>query len=147
MKTVKKDMNEGRFNDLLKKIKGIKKITQGRISILAGYSTENYLSEAKSNNNITDSIIKSLEILYEKAQRDPTILESDEIHLEKTEQQLIEERGQRLFALEVSMEALISIVLDQQQELFKKSFSEVTDLWKERTEKAHKSLMEKLKSV
>lgn len=145
-KMTENNINVERFNDLIKKIKGIKRITQGKISILAGYSTENYLAEAKSTGNITDNIIESLEILYDRAKKNPEILNTDSIHLEKTDKQIIEDRGDRLFALEVAMKALIGIVLDQQQEIFKKSFSEVSDFWDERIGQAHKLLMEKLKN-
>lgn len=138
--------NIDKFNDLLKKIKEIKRITQGKISILAGYSTENYLSEAKSNGNITDNIIESLEILYDRARKNPEILNDDNFSLIKTDQQIIEERGERLFAVEVALKALTDIVLDMQQELFKKSFSEVSDFWDEKIAQAHKFLLKKLKN-
>jgi hypothetical protein len=62
------------LQELIDKIKEIKRITQGKISLLAGYGTENYLAEAKSSNNVTDSIIKSVRLLYEKAKVDPTVL-------------------------------------------------------------------------
>jgi hypothetical protein len=140
------NINIDKFNDLLKKIKGIKRITQGKISILAGYSTENYLSEAKSTGNITDNIIESLEILYDRAKRNPEILNDDSFSLTKTDQQIIEERGERLFGIEVAMKALTDIVLDMQQELLKKSFSEVSDFWDEKILQAHKFLLKKLKN-
>lgn len=146
MKAGKYNKNEEKFKDLLKKIKGIQRITQGRISILAGYKTENYLSEAKSNGNITDDIIENLEILYEKAKNNPNILKADRIYLEKTDQQIIEERGERLFALEVAMKALTGIVLDIKQEISKQPFSEVKNLWEQRTEQAQELLMKKVRN-
>lgn len=147
MNTANNNKNIDKFKDLLKKIKEIKRITQGKISILAGYETENYLAEAKSTGRITDNIIENLEILYERAKKNPEILNADNILIEKTDKQIIEERGDRLFALEVAVRALTGIVLDQQQAIFKKSFSEVSDLWDEKIGQAHKFLMEKLKKV
>jgi len=61
--------------DLIDKIKEIKKISQGKISLLAGYETENYISEAKSINNVSENMIKAVRGVYEKAIADPSILE------------------------------------------------------------------------
>lgn len=146
MKTVKRNENFDKLKDLLKKIQAIKRITQGKISILAGYETENYLSEVKSTGNISDNIIERLEMLYERAQKNPDILKADKIPIEKTDQQIIEERGDRLFALEVAMKALTGIVLDMRQKVFKETFSEVTHLWDEKIAQEHKFLTEKLKN-
>jgi high-affinity K+ transport system ATPase subunit B len=70
----KPSSNKEILEDLIDKIKEIKRITQGKISLLAGYESENYLSEAKSNDNVSDNIVKSVRLLYEKAKRDPSIL-------------------------------------------------------------------------
>ena len=67
--------NKEVLQELIDKIKEIKRITQGRISLLAGYESENYLSEAKSTNSVTDNIVKSVRLLYEKARVNPSVLD------------------------------------------------------------------------
>lgn len=73
--TAKAVSNKEKLQDLLDKIKEIKRIPQGRISKLAGYETENYLSEIKSTGEISDNVIKAVETLYQKAKANPEILE------------------------------------------------------------------------
>jgi len=78
--------NKEVLKDLIDKIQEIKRIPQGRISKLAGFSTENYLSEAKSNNNVTGSIIKKVRSLYEKAINNPDILNEENFLVNEDEQ-------------------------------------------------------------
>lgn len=72
--------NKEILEDLIDKIKGIKRITQGKISLLAGYESENYLSEAKSTDNVTENIVKAVRSLYEKAKLNPDILIQSNIY-------------------------------------------------------------------
>lgn len=73
----KESSNKKVLQDIIDKIQEIQRIPQGRISKLAGFKTENYLSEAKSNDNVTDSIIKKVRSLFERAIKNPDILNEE----------------------------------------------------------------------
>jgi len=120
---------KGILEDLIDKIKEIKRITQGKISLLAGYESENYLSEAKSTNNVTDNIIKSVRLLYEKAKANPDILTDD---LSGTTLLKVSEAGQEIGELKIkylALEAKFNILLpsfaDISAKFQEKEFSQV----------------------
>lgn len=101
----KKPSNKEILQDLIDKIKEIKRITQGKISLLAGYESENYLSEAKSTDNVTDNIVRSVRLLYEKAKANPSILDSDTV---------LSEAGQELGELKVKsleVQAILNVLV------------------------------------
>lgn len=68
------ESNKNKLQDLLDKIQEIKSLPIGKISILSGYSSENYLSERMSAGSVSDKVIKKVTALYEKAKKDPSIL-------------------------------------------------------------------------
>lgn len=100
--------NKEILQDLIDKIKEIKRITQGQISLLAGYESENYLSEAKSTDCVTDNIIKSVKSLYERAKANPDIL-TDKDKSINVSQSLSELTGERI-ELTAAMRAAIKIL-------------------------------------
>lgn len=77
--------NKKILQDLLNKIQEIRNVGIGKISLLAGYTNENYLSERLSKGEISDKVIKNVTVLYNKAVKNPEILLEDEILLKSYE--------------------------------------------------------------
>jgi hypothetical protein len=102
--------NKEILEDLIDKIKEIKRITQGKISLLAGYESENYLSEAKSTNNVTDNIVKSVRLLYEKAKVNPDILNEDKNEVINKNAYAGEEIG-KLIIQDLKFQAMYNIMM------------------------------------
>ncbi|HEY8690560.1 MAG TPA: hypothetical protein VIM07_15090 [Chitinophagaceae bacterium] len=72
--------NKKKLQDLLDKIQEIKSTAIGKISILSGYSSENYLSERMSAGSVSDKVVKRVTALLEKAKKDPRILNDGPIN-------------------------------------------------------------------
>lgn len=105
-----------------------------------GWEKSIFSNVKNGRKNVPNYIFKKFSEVYHPLD------EEGMIHMKKTDQEIIEERGERLFALEVAMKALTEIVLDQQQELFKQTFSQVSNLWDEKIAQAHKLLIQKLRN-
>ncbi|HXS59007.1 MAG TPA: hypothetical protein VN726_22945 [Hanamia sp.] len=93
--------NKEILDDLIKKIQEIKRITQGKISLLAGYETENYLSEAKSTNNVTDNIIRAVNSLYKKAKENPDVLIVKESYSNPDHSMMVSEPFEQLMNMKI----------------------------------------------
>jgi len=122
--------NRESLQELIDKIKEIKRITQGKISLLAGYESENYLSEAKSTNNVTDNIVKSVRMLYEKAKDDPSVLEEDKMisrsafagdEILKTKKEIIELRA----FINVLLPVVSKLSAQEEKQKFETRFGEL----------------------
>jgi hypothetical protein len=77
--------NKQILQDLLNKIQEIRNIGKGKISLLAGYKRENYISERLSKGEISEKVIKKITALYNKAVQNPEILSESEILLRSFE--------------------------------------------------------------
>lgn len=122
----KKRSNKEILKELIDKIQEIKRISQGRISVLSGYETENYLSEAKSTNKVTDNIIKAVSALYEKAKINPKILDEPIISHTGTPEELFSNQTASLDSLNNTIKVIRAKMIELEVKVTGRSIAEVT---------------------
>ena len=119
---MKRLSNKEILKNLLEKIQEIKRINIGQISILAGYVSENYLSERMSRGEISDKCIKAVNSVYEKAKNNPAYL--DDVGI------VIKNAAGESFAAMIRIEAKLNVLLhcDAEQKSFKSGRPLITEL-------------------